>query len=144
MMSNQSTAKAWLEAETARRYQLFAQQTTMYQELSRMIVELAGIEPGMSVLDLGCGTGVTTQAVLTELGERGRVYALDLSAAMLDVAGTQHPSEQVTFVQADAGDFAGLIPKPVDRGRKATCLCSSRWPRPGWSRRWVAKPGWNC
>ena len=119
-MSNQSTAQAWLEAETARRYQLFAEQTTMYQELSRMIVDLAGIEPGMTVLDLGCGTGVTTQAVLAELDGRGRVYALDLSAAMLAVARAQLPSDQVTFVQADAGDFARLIPAAVDR-----VVCSS-------------------
>ena len=115
MMSNQSTAQAWLEAETARRYQRFAQQTTMYQELSHIMVDLAGIEPGMTVLDLGCGTGVTTQAVLARLGERGRVFALDLSAAMLEVARGQLSSAQVTFVQADAGDFAGRIPKPVDR-----------------------------
>jgi ubiquinone/menaquinone biosynthesis C-methylase UbiE len=120
MMSNRSTAKAWLEAETARRYQLFAQQTTMYQELSRMIVELARIEPGMRVLDLGYGTGVTTQTVLAGLGGRGHVYALDLLAAMLDVARTQLSSKDVTYVQADAGDFAGLIPEPVDR-----VVCSS-------------------
>ncbi len=119
-MSNQSTANAWLEAETARRYRLFAQQTTMYQELSHLIVDLADLEPGMTVLDLGCGTGVTTQAVLARLGERGHVYALDLSAAMLEVARAQLPSAQVTFVQSDAGDFTGSIPAPVDR-----VVCSS-------------------
>jgi ubiquinone/menaquinone biosynthesis C-methylase UbiE len=119
-MSNQSTANAWLEAETARRYRLFAQKTTMYQELSQMIVDLADLEPGMRVLDLGCGTGVTTQAVLAALGEQGHVYALDLSAAMLEVAQGQLRSDQVTFVQADAGDFARLIPEPVDR-----VVCSS-------------------
>jgi ubiquinone/menaquinone biosynthesis C-methylase UbiE len=120
MMSNQSTARAWLEAETAQRYERFAQQTTMYQELSHMIVELARIEPGMTVLDLGCGTGVTTLAVLGALGDRGHVYALDLSAAMLAVARAQLPTEQVTLVQADAGGFAGSIPEAVDR-----VVCSS-------------------
>jgi ubiquinone/menaquinone biosynthesis C-methylase UbiE len=119
-MSNHSTAKAWLEAETARRYQHFAQRTTMYQELSQLMLELVAIEPGMRVLDLGCGTGVTTQAVLAELGGRGHVYALDISEAMLRVARAQVNSPQVTFLQADAGDFADLIHKPVDR-----VVCSS-------------------
>ena len=119
-MSNHSTAKAWLEAETARRYQLFAQKTTMYQELCQLMLELAAIQPRMRVLDLGCGTGVTTEAVLAELGGRGHVYALDISEAMLGVARAQVNSPQVTFLQADAGDFADLIHKPVDR-----VVCSS-------------------
>ena len=97
-MSNHSTAKAWLEAETARRYQRFAEKTTMYQELSQLMLELTAIEPGMRVLDLGCGTGITTQAVLAELGGRGHVYALDISEAMLEVARAQVNSPQVTLL----------------------------------------------
>jgi ubiquinone/menaquinone biosynthesis C-methylase UbiE len=114
-MDNQSTAKAWLEAETARRYQIFAQQTTMYQELSRTMVELAALRPGLRVLDLGCGTGVTTQAVLLALGKQGRVTALDISEPMLAVARQQVDSPQVTFLQADAGQFATHLAAPVDR-----------------------------
>jgi ubiquinone/menaquinone biosynthesis C-methylase UbiE len=114
-MSNQSTAKAWLETETARRYKIFAEKTSMYQELSQMMVELAEIEPGMRVLDLGCGTGVTTGAVLQALGNKGHVYALDISEPMLAVAREQITSEQATFLQADAGAFAELIAQPIDR-----------------------------
>ena len=44
-MENQASSSAWLEEETARRYQLFTEKTTMYQELSRVMVELAGIKP---------------------------------------------------------------------------------------------------
>ena len=96
--NSHSTAQAWLEAETARRYQLFAARTTMYQELSQLMVELAQLRPGMRVLDLGCGTGVTTQAVLANLGERGHVYALDVSEAMLAVAREQVKSDQVALL----------------------------------------------
>ena len=63
-MSDTNSSQAWLARETARHYQIFTQKTTMYQELSRFMVELAGIKPGMRVLDLGCGTGITTQLVL--------------------------------------------------------------------------------
>ncbi len=108
------SSSAWLETETARRYQLFAQQTTMYQELSRLMVQLADIEPGMQVLDLGCGTGVTTQAVLQMLDDRGHIYAVDISAPMLAVAHEQISSEKVTFIEADAAQ-TGLPDESVER-----------------------------
>jgi len=87
----------------------------MYQELSRTMVELAALEPGLRVLDLGCGTGVTTRAVLPAIGEQGHVTALDISEPMLAVARQQVDSSQVTFVQADAGNFADELAAPVDR-----------------------------
>lgn len=107
------SSPAWLEAETARRYQIFSEQTGMYQELSRLMVQLAGIEPGMRVLDLGCGTGVTTQAVLEALGQSGHVYALDISGPMLAVAREQVNSERVMFIEADAA-LTGLPDQVVD------------------------------
>ncbi len=125
-MTNSTANAAWLETETARRYQIFTEKTTMYQELSRKMVALAEVQPGQRILDLGCGTGVTTQTILPRLGPTGHVYALDISGAMLAVAREQLPPErveQVTFIKADAGDFAHLpyfINKPVDR-----ILCNS-------------------
>jgi ubiquinone/menaquinone biosynthesis C-methylase UbiE len=109
------SSPAWLEEETARRYKSFSQQTTMYQELSRLMVQLAQIEPGMRVLDLGCGTGITTQAVLEVAGERGHVYAVDISAPMLAVARQQVTSERVTFIQADAAAITDLAGGAVER-----------------------------
>lgn len=116
-MSDENSNAAWLEQETARRYKIFTERTTMYQELSRVMVELADIQPGMRVLDVGCGTGITTQAVLPNVGERGHIYALDISGPMLEVARRQIASPQVTFVQADAADAANRLAgeKPVER-----------------------------
>jgi ubiquinone/menaquinone biosynthesis C-methylase UbiE len=111
---------AWLEEETARRYQLFTEKTTMYQELSQKLLALAGLAPGMRVLDLGCGTGVTTACLLPELAERGRVYALDISRPMLAIARRQVTSPLVTFLHGDAAQCAALIAEPVDR-----VLCNS-------------------
>lgn len=113
-MSETDSPQAWLAEETARHYQTFTQKTTMYQELSQFMVALAGIKPGMRVLDLGCGTGVTTQFVLQTLGDSGYVYALDISGPMLAVAREQIPSERVTFLQGDAVEAATLINEPVD------------------------------
>jgi ubiquinone/menaquinone biosynthesis C-methylase UbiE len=109
------SSPAWLEEETARRYHIFAQQTAMYQELSRLMVQLAEIEPGMRVLDLGCGTGITTQAVLEVVGESGHVYAVDISVPMLAVAREQVTSKRVTFIQADAAAITDLADGSVER-----------------------------
>lgn len=78
------------------------------------MVQLAEIEPGMNVLDLGCGTGVTTQAVLQALGESGQVHALDISAPMLAVAREQVASNRVSFIEADAA-ATGLPDQSIER-----------------------------
>lgn len=114
-MNDHLTPNAWLENETARRYKVFTEQTTMYQELSQKMVELADIQPGMRVLDLGCGTGVTTRAVLQALDGRGQVLAVDISGPMLQIARQQIRSEQVVFIRADAVEVERLILEPVDR-----------------------------
>ena len=119
-MTEKFSGDAWLEEETARRYKAFTEKTTMYQELSRILLKHAGLKPGMHVVDLGCGTGVTSQAILEVLGGKGQVYAIDLSGPMLAVARNQVNSPQVSFILADAGAFAQLVETPVER-----ILCSS-------------------
>jgi len=47
------------------------------------MVERSGIKKGMKVLDLGCGSGSFTPFVARAVGEKGKVYALDIQAAML-------------------------------------------------------------
>ena len=74
----------------------------MYQDLSKVIARLADIQSGMTVLDLGCGTGVTSQLALENLGAQGHLFALDFSEAMLAVAQAQLPAEKVTLIHADA------------------------------------------
>lgn len=47
------------------------------------VIERSGIKPGMTVLDLGCGSGAFTTSVARAVGEQGRVYAVDIQPAML-------------------------------------------------------------
>ena len=51
-----------------------------------MTVELAGIRPGQSVLDVGCGTGSLTLAARAAVGASGQVSGIDPSPEMIDVA----------------------------------------------------------
>ena len=48
------------------------------------LIKRSGMKKGMHVLDLGCGSGAFTPFVARAVGERGKVYALDIQADMLE------------------------------------------------------------
>ena len=78
------------------------------------VLERLPLEGGETVLDAGCGTGRVTELLLARL-PRGRVVALDASAAMLDQARGRLArfGDQVSYVQADL-EQPLPIAEPVD------------------------------
>ncbi|WP_374772139.1 class I SAM-dependent methyltransferase [Streptomyces sp. NBC_01310] len=74
----------------------------------RLGVESLG--PGSRLLDLGCGTGASTAALLKEGAGRARVTAVDASAGMLRRAAAKRWPSNVSFVRstADGLDPAGV------------------------------------
>ncbi|HEY82720.1 MAG TPA: methyltransferase domain-containing protein [Dehalococcoidia bacterium] len=73
------------------------------------IIERSGIKPGMTVMDLGCGSGAFTLSVAQAVGEQGRVYAVDIQPAMLrqlerKLARPENESiRNIELTQASAG-----------------------------------------
>lgn len=69
----------------ARYYDLLAWWMTRGRERAfrERLVELAGIEPGEAVLDIGCGTGSLALAAKQRVGARGEVYGIDASPEMI-------------------------------------------------------------
>ncbi len=53
---------------------------------SRNVVEMAGIQPGDTVLDVGCGSGNLTLAAKRAAGETGTVVGIDASPEMIAAA----------------------------------------------------------
>ncbi len=52
---------------------------------------LAGLlAPGMSVLDVGCGSGAITRGIAEAVGSSGRVVGIDVSEELLELALTTH------------------------------------------------------
>ena len=56
------------------------------RQLRRATVELAGIQPGERVLEVGCGTGDVALAARERAGASGAAYGIDPSAEMIAVA----------------------------------------------------------
>ncbi|HEU5099789.1 MAG TPA: methyltransferase domain-containing protein, partial [Roseiflexaceae bacterium] len=53
------------------------------RELRRRTVTLAGLHPGQTVLDVGCGTGTLAIEVQHRVGSAGRVVGIDPSAQQI-------------------------------------------------------------
>jgi len=51
------------------------------------VIELARLQPGESVLDVGCGTGTLAIAAKRHVGSTGRVCGIDASPEMISRAG---------------------------------------------------------
>ena len=72
------------------------------------------IEPGMHVVDLGCGDGYFTAAIARRVGA-GRVIGFDLDPILLEQARAACvPYGHSDWVLGDAMELSRLIPAPVD------------------------------
>ena len=52
-------------------------QHSVWRHLSEAALDRAGVGPGMTVLDLGCGPGFVTEDIAARVGPEGQVVALD-------------------------------------------------------------------
>jgi len=86
-----------------------------YQKKDEVVAALA-LAPGDRVADLGAGGGYFTFPIAEQVGETGRVYAIDIDTSLL--AYVEHQAgkrglEQIVTVQAPE-DGPGLEPASVD------------------------------
>ncbi|TKA01409.1 class I SAM-dependent methyltransferase [Actinacidiphila oryziradicis] len=72
-----------------------------------------GLGPGQRALDLGCGTGRALPALRAEVGAKGFVLGIDLTAAMLDAAARAERRSLAELLLADCHRLP-LAPSTVD------------------------------
>jgi ubiquinone/menaquinone biosynthesis C-methylase UbiE len=85
-------------------------------------LEELGVGPDETVLDIGCGTGNLTSALLRRLSSSGRVAAVDFSAEMVAVARGKVKDSRVKWHMGDAA-FLPMADASADR-----VICYSVWP----------------
>jgi ubiquinone/menaquinone biosynthesis C-methylase UbiE len=79
-------------------------QARLYDRITRRLFADAGLEPGMTVLDVGSGAGDVAFAAADLVGPSGRVVGVDVDAAILDLARARAKAARrgnVTFVAGD-------------------------------------------
>ena len=74
------------------------------EDLERLthIVDRLGVEPGMDILDLGCGTGIMFDLLRRLVGPEGSVTGIDFSIEMAVKAHRNFPFANVSVVDGDA------------------------------------------
>ena len=81
------------------------------------IMDRAGIEPGMTVADIGAGEGYYTVRLATRVGPKGRVLGQDIIAEVIDQLGQRVTRENRDNVSVKLGtpDDPRLPEKSFDR-----------------------------
>ena len=91
------------------------QQAQALEPPTRLALMLAGIGPGMRVLDLGTGTGEVALLVAEAVGPDGSVLAVDQSSDVLEYAAGKCRDRGVTNVRFEQAEVSTYVPdEPVD------------------------------
>ena len=80
------------------------------------------LRPDEIIVDVGCGTGNLTHALLRHLSAKGRVIGIDIAARMIDIARRKVQDDRAVWYVGDAGK----LPLPDDSVDRV--ICFSVWP----------------
>src|SRR5579872_1530753 len=73
-----------------------------------ILLQMADLQPGESVLDIACGTGLVSFEALAKLGENGRLLGTDISDKMVEMASAlaaEKGDNRVQFARMDAEEL---------------------------------------
>ena len=88
-----------------------AQQADVFNPLTERIFRQAGIQPGMRVLDVGCGAGDVSLLVQRLVEKDGSVLGVDRQAASLETAQSRATRMRIKNISFLESDFRYLDPK---------------------------------
>jgi 2-polyprenyl-3-methyl-5-hydroxy-6-metoxy-1,4-benzoquinol methylase len=90
-------------------------QGRLFSPGSALLLRMAGITPGMRVLDVGCGAGDVSLLLAEAVGPDGTVTGVDVNPAILELARARAAEAGLANVSFRAGDLADLrLEEPVD------------------------------
>jgi 2-polyprenyl-3-methyl-5-hydroxy-6-metoxy-1,4-benzoquinol methylase len=81
-------------------------QARLIDPITRRFFLEAGIQPGMQVMDVGCGAGDTSLLLAQMVGTSGMVVGVDRAAAAISAARAKCPERpNVSFVEGDPSEI---------------------------------------
>jgi SAM-dependent methyltransferase len=104
-VANSAMQQYWNEVAGPRWVGRQATQEARNVEMLAQLLAAAKAAPGERVLDIGCGTGVTTEPYAVAVGPTGHVTGVDISRPMLDAAEERIATaglKNVSLLLADA------------------------------------------
>lgn len=118
-MSSTTSETGWqLEGDAAQAYEDHLVRS-IFDAMSRRLVEAAGVRPGDRALDVACGTGVVARAAAGIVGSTGSVSGIDINPQMLATA-RQVARDFEPAIEFHQGDVADL---PFEDGMFDVVLC---------------------
>jgi len=91
----------------------------IFEPFAKGLLEVAQLNVGEQVLDVGCGTGIVARLAWSQVAPSGCVVGLDVNAAMLDVARSASARDQAR-IEWQEGDVASM---PFPDGTFDVVLC---------------------
>jgi SAM-dependent methyltransferase len=93
----------------------YDKRTRPFQRWRQLVVDELAAQPGDTVLDVGCGTGLCLPALREKVGSTGTVVGIDRSEEMLTLAGDRvrrHGWSNVRLIPAPLAEDS--LPRPAD------------------------------
>jgi SAM-dependent methyltransferase len=113
VVANEAEIRRWNDERWTA---VWPQRERLTDAVSSYLLDVAGVQPGQRVCDIGCGGGGLTITLAGVAGPDGEAVGYDLSAALLDLARRRAADAGVAnarFVEADV-QVSGLDGPPFD------------------------------
>lgn len=85
-MTTDQGDQGYVLGHSDRELERLERQATFFGDMTRDVLMRAGLEPGMRVLDLGCGVGDVSMIAADLVGPHGEVVGIDISPDALAIA----------------------------------------------------------
>jgi ubiquinone/menaquinone biosynthesis C-methylase UbiE len=113
-MNEPAGASAYLLGHADTEIQRLLLQGRLYNDHTEHALRLAGVQPGMRVLDVGCGPGDVSFVAARLVGSTGTVLGVDASSDVVELARARAAKRGLSTVKFEQTTIANIAVDEVD------------------------------